>query len=144
MGIADSSFRPIMNDYTSAPSCTITRHTIQNLLHHAMSDEYCAGLLFASEADPFVILRLKLAGADRAVDTSAPVDEQNLICVGLFHLENQDAESLISLMPESYITLTVSLSEQGRLDLNAVYHQAGVVKKLPLDLIEDGQLEADA
>ena len=134
-----------MNDNSSNLTCSITRNTIQTLLHHAMSDEkHCSGLLFASRDFPFVVQHAEFSEGGIVSMSAVTQNEGNLICAGLFHLENQATGSLLALMPEAYLVLSVSLREQGRLDLCAVYHHGNETYELPLDLIEDGQLEANA
>jgi len=144
----------------------ISRLAFQSILHHALTAEsqsVCFGFLGSNIGENNVIQHVSLLPASRgSTDISltgihamlSEWEKKSIQCIGLVSLVNSDIPvSILDMMPENYITVAVSLSEKGRLDLEAATHvrddsiehlkqcKGGT---LNLIMIEDGQKVAHA
>jgi len=144
----------------------ISRLAFQSILHHALTAEskgMCFGFLGSNIGGNNVIQHVSLLPAWRGSTdmrvTNIPTilsewEKKSIQCIGLVSLINSDVPTpILDIMPENYIAVAVSLSEKGRLDLEAILHvgegsmehikqcKCGTVN---LMMIEDGQKVAHA
>ena len=125
--------------------CRMTRTVIQNLMHFAIAaPNTCEGLLFSNDVSGRTVNAALLLNNADAQKESESFQAQGLSCVGQFHLGNGASKRLSALLSDTYIDVSVSLAEEGRLDLYATRNSESGMEEISLVLIEDGQLEVNA